>query len=240
MLTAALARFPDDLYLRQLTVLLPSLAGDLPGAIAALEALPSKFQHDEESIGIAAGVYKRMWRVRSSRNGSTGLMRCTSTAGARSKQTNSYLGINAATTALWLGKPAMAQAGRGVQKLFHGPIRGLVCRASRIFWDDVTLAEAELLLGELAESADQVPQGIPIASEEIDPINVAREQASGSPRRWGLTFQSIATRGDPASAVAREVLVVGVTGHRTLPDDDHSASAFGKCSTISAPMDLCN
>jgi hypothetical protein len=221
VLTAALARFPDDLRLRQLTVLLPSRAGDLAGAIAALEELPAKARYDEESIGITAGVYKRMWRsemqpewlIRSHAKYLDGWR--------RSKQTNSYLGINAAATALWMGQPARSrELARGVRDLLRGPTRAPTLRASRIFWEDVTLAEAELLLGELAEARTMYHRAFQSHSTEIERIHVAREQASEIARTMGFDFSFDRDEAACATTAAHPVLVVGVTGHRTLPDDE--------------------
>ena len=79
----------------------------------------------------------------------------------RSKQTNGYLGINAATTALWLGQPAESRrAGqRRGGDLLSGPTRTPSWQVSRIFWDDVTLAEPSYSSGSW-RSAEDLPPGL--------------------------------------------------------------------------------
>src|SRR6185295_16190876 len=68
----------------------------------------------------------------------------------RSHRTNAYLGINAATTALWLGdRDACQELASDVRRVL-AQRRELVSHASydfplNTYWDEVTLAEAELL-----------------------------------------------------------------------------------------------
>ncbi len=220
VLTTALVHFPDDLRLRQLSVLLSGRAGDLAGAIAALEELPPKARYDQESIGITAGVYKRMWHATMEPEWLTKSHAKYLDGWGRSKQTNGYLGINAATTALWLGQPAESRAlARDVRDLLSGPTRTPSWQASRIFWDDVTLAEAQLLLGELAEARRIYRTAFDSHSGEVGQINVAREQAAKIALTMGLSFSLDPDEGPSASVGAPPALVVGVTGHRVLPDD---------------------
>jgi hypothetical protein len=77
----------------------------------------------------------------------------------QSKRTCAYLGINAATTALWLGRPDEAKqlAGEVRKHLLDRPaiLRDKETTDPDVglnYWDQATLAEGELVLGNLAEA----------------------------------------------------------------------------------------
>ena len=132
----------------------------------AVEILDAEYQRqkndrqnsvDGETIGILAGAYKRIWEkeqtepflIKSYETYLWGWRRCE----------NTYLGINAATTALLLNKHSQSQKiAIGVQSL-------LVSRQKKIrektqarydlsYWDMVTLAEAKLLTKATKQAED--------------------------------------------------------------------------------------
>ncbi len=159
VLKRALDTFPDDLRLRQLRGLHYSRTGQLREAIAYLDPLLSQYGDDEELAGIMAGAYKRLWQT--GRNNQEWLSKSHRTylrAWERTRETNVYLGINAAATALWMGRRAESQALAGkVREVLRSRAAALAPHPggsdlAQNYWDQVTLAEAELLSGDIASS----------------------------------------------------------------------------------------
>ncbi len=110
VLCRALTLFPTDVRLQQLMGLYHSRTGNLDAGLSFLEPLYESLSDDEETAGILGGIYKRAWRQeRSKGDWLAQSHRAYRRGWERSKATNAYTGINAATTALWLGRPAEAQ-----------------------------------------------------------------------------------------------------------------------------------
>jgi internalin A len=183
VLTAALTRFPDDVRLRQLRGLSYSRTGRLEQACECLEAIePGDAAADETTLGILAGVYKRRadaeparrqeW-IRACQDRYDRGWRC-------SGETNAYLGVNAAAVALWLGMTDQSKAvARKVRDLLLVRRGGLKAGGKGLnLWDQLTLAEVHLLLGEW----DLAGQGYREAAERFPrqtyALAVAREQAA--------------------------------------------------------------
>jgi hypothetical protein len=153
VLDSALECFPESIRLRQLRALRWSRAGRLPEAMDAVAVLEPARSADEETLGIAGGILKQTRRTlpASHRHYLRGWQ--------LGRKKNSYLGINAATTALMLGRAAQAAELAGVVRaLVRSRVEvvraaGLAALAPLDFWECVTLAEAHLLCGE-RESAD--------------------------------------------------------------------------------------
>jgi hypothetical protein len=107
VLDAALAKFPDELQLCQLQGLYWSRTGNLTEALRCLGPLNERYKEDDETAGITAGVYKRLWLQNKL---DTALQdksqRAYRQGWERSRRSNVYLGVNAATTALWQGRTA--------------------------------------------------------------------------------------------------------------------------------------
>jgi tetratricopeptide (TPR) repeat protein len=183
LLTAASARFPDEPRLRQLQGLLWSRTGQLEKACACLEALESTGRvADEETRGILAGVYKQRADAEPSRRNEL-LIKSHEKymqGWQASAKSNGYLGINAAATALWLGR---AKESVRIAKVVYQLIEERRKRVAPGFlycWDQLTLAEAHLLLKEwndatrwYAEAKKQFPQFAKVH-------DVARTQANKS------------------------------------------------------------
>ena len=102
LLTAVLSRFPDQTCgLQQLVGLSFSWNNEPQQAIEVLEPLLSR--KDDETAGITAGAYKRMWQA--NRHQLQWLEKANEVyrgSWKRCKKVNAYLGINAASTALLL------------------------------------------------------------------------------------------------------------------------------------------
>lgn len=152
----ALERFPDDLRLRQLVGLSYSRQKDFDSARHWLEPLLERYREDEETLGITAGLFKRLAETRDDRAWLTRAHRAYRSGWDCSRHTNAYLGINAASTALFLGQATLAQElGRSVRDLLLRRLAllgGTSANASAVlgYWDSVTLVEAHLLLGDFS------------------------------------------------------------------------------------------
>jgi tetratricopeptide (TPR) repeat protein len=184
VLEAALQNDPEDLRLQQLMGLYWSRSGNLDAACACLEALYARYREDDETAGIMAGVYKRRWRA--DPNQAQWLEQAHAAyrhAWKAGKQTNAYLGINAATTALWLGRPEEARRRAAeVRELLHQRAQVLARHRNSAgllfnYWDQVSLAEAELVLGSVAEAERLYGEAFHRHAGQRDSIAVTQQQA---------------------------------------------------------------
>jgi tetratricopeptide (TPR) repeat protein len=227
ILVSALERFPDDLRLRQLMGLYWSRTKELDCAIACLEPLAAQFPEDDETVGILAGVHKRKWLADTAQRAFLEKShRAYRDGWKRSKKTNTYLGINAATTALWLRRGAESrQLARDVRAVLHARTRVLEAQhfdpeSVFTYWDVATLAESELLLGELAEARRVYQKAFDSYPELCDPIEVTRAQAVKIGQEMGVSFRPEARPEVRPGPDESPGLIVGVTGHRVLPPGD--------------------
>jgi len=183
LLEAALGESPDDLRLNQLMGLYFSRTGNLQEALRRLEPLHARFLDDGETAGITAGVYKRLWKS----DKSDGEWLARSHRAYRhgwdvSRQSNAYLGVNAATTSLWMGRPEDArQIAAAVRRLLQRRGAALAKHTSDPdlalnYWDQVTLAEAQVLLGEYAAARAAYVEAFTKHPEYHDNIAVSRGQ----------------------------------------------------------------
>jgi hypothetical protein len=144
----------SDLRLGQLEALCQSRLGHFQEALTQLQNIQRKFPEDDETNGMLAGVHKRLWQ--SNRN----LIHHLQTAHAiytagwkRSRQQNPYLGINAAATALYLGKRGESEeTARQIMKLLDSTVAPSLDSQSDPggtlpFWHQLSFAEACLLGG---------------------------------------------------------------------------------------------
>jgi tetratricopeptide (TPR) repeat protein len=148
VLTAALRQNQTDLRLRQLHGLYHSRTGNLDLALRVLK----KLDRDDETVGIKAGVYKRLWEKRSTDRQLLDLCHKTYHDGwKRSQKSNTYLGINSAATALWRGHHPMAgEVAKKVAEVLRKRLDFLTNRGETLgYWDLATLAEAQLIQGDV-------------------------------------------------------------------------------------------
>ncbi len=161
LLAAGVPHFRDDDRLQQLQGLHASRTDNLDEARRLLEDLRKREREEqnEETAGILAGICKRLWlKDRQKKRGELERSHEIYLEGwIDSGQGNAYLGVNAAATALWLGRKAeSANLARQVRRVLtereaavggvaHGAVGGS-------FWDEVTLAEAVLILGQVEEA----------------------------------------------------------------------------------------
>jgi tetratricopeptide (TPR) repeat protein len=191
VLWSARKRFERDLRLSQLEALYWSrrgsaegVAGHLHQARQALETLrPGGSPADEETHGILGGVYKRLSELDAAEP--SWLRRCHEEyrrGWELSRHANNYLGINAASTALWLGQKEAAhqlaaEVGQSLDALREALRTGEGGPRTLTYWDQVTLAEACLLLGELERSRGLYAEAFARFPEKVADIEVTRKQA---------------------------------------------------------------
>jgi tetratricopeptide (TPR) repeat protein len=179
VLTAALGRTPGDVRLRQLQGLLLSRSGRPAQACEWLERIgPTDWAADDETEGILAGAYKKRADAEpDARDGwlrrSHALYEC---AWRRSEGSNLYHGINVAALGLWLGRPDYPSAARSV--LVELALReGRLSPRPLSLWDELTRAEAHLLLGEFDQARAAYRAAARGHPGEDGAIGVARTQA---------------------------------------------------------------
>jgi tetratricopeptide (TPR) repeat protein len=205
VLELGLSRFPDDLRLRQLMGLHWSRKGELEEALRWLEPLATRFKDDEETAGITAGVYKRRWLLnRANRGDLERSHRAYRGAWKCSGKKSVYAAINAAATALWLGqeKDAGHLAGE-VAELLRRRAASLPqdLRDPRLpfnYWDQVTLAEAQLLLGDWAAARRTYREAFARHATRLGDIRVTSNQL-------GEHLNAL-SRGDTVDAFLRQGL----------------------------------
>ncbi len=190
-LTIALQKNPNDLRLKQLEGLLLSRIDRLEEAEKTLISLLKQTPNDDETIGILAGVIKKIWQ-----NGDD---TCFSRWGQLylkgwelSKQKNTYLGINAAGYCLWNDRveqsqeianhiiDAYNQRKTVLQDVFDYQITEMD------YWDQATLAEAYLLAGNTQQAQENYQQLFGLERNLDMPHEIAATQL-----KQHLTYDSI-------------------------------------------------
>jgi len=182
VLTTALAQFPEDVRLCQLRGLYCSRTGDLEQALRWLEPLYANFANDEETAGIMAGAYKRQWLTdRTNRTALEKSYRAYRQAWKVSSK-NAYLGINAATTALWQGRwDESKRLAKEVEALLRRRWATLPAdlagpHLAFSYWDQVTLAEALLLLGDWSGARETYHAAFANHAARLGDVEVSRKQ----------------------------------------------------------------
>lgn len=136
---------------------------------------------DVETTGILAGVYKRIWK----QGQDEGYLRKSYETYRRGwrESKSTYLGINAATTALWLGNTLesqqLAREIKGILEKRRKQIQQKTDnRYDLNYWDMVTLAEACLLTNNLKDSIELYQLAIKAYKNQPEDIEVTRQQLS--------------------------------------------------------------
>lgn len=213
----ALGFFPGDLRLRQLEALVLSRLGRLPEAAERIAALCIEHADDEETVGIASGIQKR----RAFEDNDPVLMlaahRGYRDGWLRSGRRNAWLGINAASTALWANRPPLsrrlARETREFVSWWETRREGLGMGGEPPLWDLLTHAEASLLLGEFATAREGYDRAVAAHPNQDGAHRVANWQAD---RVLGVFSPGAAVAGLPKSRDPASGRVAGITGHRQV------------------------
>ncbi len=171
----------------QLEALLLSREGKLVDALKILEPKYWKQVKDhperveDETVGILAGIYKRIWERENTRDF---LIRsCKTYRWGWQQSRNTYLGINAATTALWLGHDEEARdVAKTVSSILEERRKSIqektFCRFDLNYWDMVTLAESKLILNDPAHAEKLYELAFSIYQDVPENVAVTNQQKS--------------------------------------------------------------
>ncbi len=219
-------KFPDDLRLKQLEGLFYSRRnqeGDLKKALSCLMPVYRTYRENEDSYGILAGVYKKIWF--SSKGVLTYLTKSNevySEGWIATKKASAYLGVNASATALWLGKFADSRriAKEVVQLIKHrmNLIRQKTGEDGELhfFWDIVTLAEALLLSGQITDSLAMYNHLTITYPEKKELIKLCFRQANRNLAAMGFRFSLESRLVKVSHQMESPDITIGITGHRQL------------------------
>jgi tetratricopeptide (TPR) repeat protein len=197
VLDEALANFPDELRLMQLRALQWSRTEQFDLAIRLLEDLHRRFPDDEETTGIYGGLTKRIWQKTNNCEFLAMSHRLYHEGWEKSKKNpNVYLGINAASTALWLHTPqkmqAIAEAVRDILMERQESIKKHHQDLTLGFWDELTLGEAHLLLRNYDLAQMEYRTAFAREPNWKKHINTAKEQAERLLRELGKSEAEVA------------------------------------------------
>jgi hypothetical protein len=167
-----------------------------------LEALPQVgSDSDDETFGILAGVYKRLHTLEDHVPSWESLAHEMYAEGwRRSEEENAYLGLNTASTALFLGKDQETfDLAFKVKKLVETSV--VKPQAHVSYWDQVTLAEALLLLPtpDLTRAAELYRDAFAKASELSGHVATTKEQARRILTKRGLADKCNDILGEPGA-----------------------------------------
>ena len=198
LLEGASHRFPNDVRLKQLCALLASRSGQLDKAITILTPLTLKRYIDAETSGILAGAYKRRWEKTGNQRDLAKSHYLYKNGYNSSGMMNVYLGINAATTAIFLGNAYHFSeiSINIVEQLTHdrNDLRKSNTGRDLQLWDQLTLAEALLLNGKDQDAREEYLAAIRNHGSEAAAIGVALHQAEKVAARLGISWQAIFVR----------------------------------------------
>lgn len=193
----------------QLKALLLSREKKLEDALQIIEPDYNRLMKDhprwveDETAGILAGIYKRLWERDNSK---AILVKSHETYGWGWRlNKNPYLGINAASTALWLDNTQDAV-------VIAKEVKGLLDRRRRMiqqktnarydlnYWDLVTLAEANLLTNDADTARELYSLAFSRHGSQTDNIEVTRKQLAGLAGKLALDSALAGFTGIPGGA----------------------------------------
>ena len=140
-----------------------------------------------------AGAYKRRWQADRGRVKWLRRAHDLYRTGWKADRENAYLGINAATTALWLDDRAVAAS---VATAVRDRVGARAAAAAGRgftpgFWDQVTLAEAHLVLGQRPAAAAAYRAAFRPRETASEAVKVSRDQAAEVLRAAGAAAAEV-------------------------------------------------
>ena len=224
----ALKHFAHDLRLLQLNAWVHRIRGDaeykeeLVRSQQILEKLFKKGERDAETLGILAGTYKRLWKRDPEKNKNLLPMASElyTQAWEDSEHKNTYVGINAATLSLLLGRGEDSRniANEIWQIYQRRELTSLTITGTPFssYWDRATLAEAELLLGRLGKARRLYRDIMDLYFEKRGYIESSMDQIDHILCEMGLSLNAVKfLELSPGTPEPRRVCC-GITGHRKL------------------------
>jgi len=193
-----LKHFPSDNVLRQFQGWTVRLRGkDLEKSLRILEDLYNSDKENAGTAGILAGTYKRLWAANPERHRDM-LQKAYEIyfkAWENSKKANTYEGINAATLSLLLGKPEDSrEIAREIKTIYEmRNLKTMRVSGNRFssYWDRVTLAEAELLLGHLGRARRLYKDIVDLYDEKRSYVDSSMDQIDLILPHLGLSISAI-------------------------------------------------
>ncbi len=186
----------------QMSAVALSLLGKDDEGRALIATLPTS----AESGGIVGGIYKRKYLE----TGSRAWLQASFNEYERTYEAHPdpYPGINAAATALWLGKQDISRTrATEVRKLIEGKPEN-----NRDHWSWATLGEAAMLSGDMNSALGFYEKAAAVEPSHGRDIAVMRRQAR-------LNSRALKAPADPFEAVLSVGGVACFTGHRVDPPD---------------------
>ncbi len=220
--------FPGDIQLMLFHIWAHRLRGQVENKLMDyLSITKDSFvapEDDPEFAGILAGTYKRLWAAAPEKNMDKleEAYRLYHTAWLGSGKTNTYVGINAATLALFLGRAEESrETAREIKKIYENrSLNDLTDSESSYssYWDRATLAEAELLLGHLGKARRIYQEVMDLYREKRTYVDSSMDQIDLILPRLGLSLNAIDFCGQQPSSPGVRSVRFGITGHRALED----------------------
>ena len=211
LLAASADAFGSDQRHQQLSALVLSRTGRLEEAVKAADTLLKRYPDDDETSGIAGGIYKRRWDRDPSQTGALKKAHeLYKKQWERGKRINAYLGVNAASTLVYLGDiegarviaaevvAAMARRDAALASAGLTPQDG----GLSAYYDEVSRAEAILVSGDARA-----------ARAAYDAAFRAYRQYSGTIKGAKAQAMKVAAM-SAASDFEPWPYAIGVTGHR--------------------------
>ncbi|HEY7088712.1 MAG TPA: tetratricopeptide repeat-containing protein [Tepidisphaeraceae bacterium] len=178
MLAGGLRQFPKDIRLRQLMALALARSGATMRARAMLEQLRAEDCGDVETLGMLARTLKDLTRGEADASKRLALLEMAHGAYADAYRQcgESWVGINAATTALLLGRRDFArEIARRVADTCSEKLKSSV--DSDRYWLMATLGEAALVQGEWARAQDLYRQAADLGKRRWADLAATRRNA---------------------------------------------------------------
>ena len=207
-LQPALERWPGHLRLRQLQGLALARAGDVSRANAIVARLAAEGHEDGETLGLLGRTHKDLalqgddGRTRAAHleEAFAAYERAYRAARARGEHAAAgYTGINAAAMAVLRGDLARARA-------LADEVRTAGNAGSGDYWQEATLAEAALILGDASQARARYARAATLAGRNYGDLGSTRRQAR-------LLEAHLPPAAEPASAALTIPPVVAFSGH---------------------------
>ena len=176
--SAGLAVFVDDLRLLQFKALALARTGSPEAANTVLRRLASAGHRDEETLGLLARTHKDLWQASpDSMVGQKHLARCRALYHRAFKETGGYYsGINAAATALMLGKVAEARRlAKTVSAICEEQLG--TAGGDETYWLAATRAETILIEGNVDGARQSYAEAVQSSNAGFATVSSTRSQA---------------------------------------------------------------
>lgn len=180
VVTEGLARFPDDIRLRQLSGLALARSGLSDRARSVLESLESEGHVDEETLGILGRTRKDLGLSTKDPHRRRQHLRMAYQTYAKAfhDYNSTWTGINAATLALLLGERDHARRLAGaVGARARKELETLERSGGEVYWTLATLGEASLVLEELEEAESCYSRAGTVGRGRLGDLNSTRHHA---------------------------------------------------------------